>query len=1120
MADPATSMMPGTPLGVPTPGGLPETTKGILPATQAPPQVNWRTRSLLLQSEYVAGGGYTFLSQYIRSLPHHIDDATRDFGDDLYDRMMTDPQVSSGIRLLKEETMASGIRLEPAVQKEQMDRDLDDMPIRGDLPWIYADGRYQALTSYDAKRKEQQKQQEQQQQQQMAAQQAAQQQAMMPGQMPGMPPVPGQPPMPGQPPVPGQQVPGQPGMPPGHPGMPGQPPMPGHPGMPPGHPGQPPAPGQPPGHPMPLVPGQPPAPGQPPMPGMPPGPPAPPGAEGEQLPDVDPEEMLRLQEEEEELKRLTEEAELAAEITEFCEENLRQLDRPFVETMYEMLDAIAVGNRVAEQVYKVRKDEKDVPRMFLRALKTKPRRSVAFVVDPYNNVVGVLGLIPGQAYPVLTGSVVAQPEQVPNMMHRSKFAIFTWGSQSGDPRGQALDPETYIPTPDGWKKLDEIQVGSKVFDEEGKIRYVVARKDWMDRPCYKLTFRDNHTIVADENHLWVTENLHERHGHKGGKVRTTTEIASSLKDTRGATNHGIPWHKPLEYNEQILPVDPYYLGYWLGNGDSGTASLASHAKDAEEVAGYIRICGYDTKICQNGTAGCQGRQIWVRSKEKLWSSRGPSHFLRSLGVKNNKHIPECYMRGSKEQRLQLLRGLMDSDGYVDKDGRCEFNNTNPNLISGVAELVRSLGVGATVRKRRNAGPKNKDAWSVFFTPDFSPFRLKRKAELVRASRGQRYHYITGAEKVANRRTVCIEVDSPSHMFLAGQGMVPTHNSLLRCIYNPWVLKQQAWGEFAKYLVKFATPSLVGYTAPMAQMMPPTDHLGNPIPGVPWISPEQSMLNALLSFTNGSAVVFPNGSNVQPLNMGGDGSVYRNAIDMFDKQIAKGIMCQTLATEEGLHQARAASEIHQDVLDVVVLHIKNLLAEMIYRDILMPLVTYNWGADIARRLCPRVHLSNIQQHNWAKDAGAVASLMSSKYLSPSQMPEMDARLGLPRRSKKDMEDLKNPPAPPGGPGGPPPGPPPGPPMMGMPPGMPPKEGPPTDDPNSQVPDLQAMLENMKGKGGPPADAGKPKGKVPPQFAKKGKKVAFRVASWYRRPGKLRHSDNVTFTGSEEERYVIR
>jgi hypothetical protein len=372
-----------------------------------------------------------------------------------------------------------------------------------------------------------------------------------------------------------------------------------------------------------------------------------------------------------------------------------------------------------------------------------------------------------------------------------KALLFRTTTQRNSPEGRALDPTTPIPTPNGWKHLDDLHVGGAVFDEMGRIRYITDRADWQDRPCYLVTFNDGSEIVADAEHQWVTQLVHERSTRTPGKVRTTAEIAATVKNSNGVSNHSIPWAQPLQYPEQHYIMDPYVLGLWLGDGYSNAMQVACHADDAEETASLIGAAGYGTNIVHNGPDGCLGRSIRVYG-EKKWDASGPAAVLNVLGLKGNKHIPTPYLRGSIDQRRALLAGLMDSDGHVDPYGRCEFVNTNRNLIDGVAELVRSLGVGAAVRLRKRAGSPGhvQDAWAVRFTPPWTPFRLVRKTVKTLNERARTNHYIVSCESVAPRRTVCIEVDGPSHLFLAGEAMVPTHNSLLRNAYRSWYFKKR------------------------------------------------------------------------------------------------------------------------------------------------------------------------------------------------------------------------------------------------------------------------------------------------------------------------------------------
>lgn len=372
-----------------------------------------------------------------------------------------------------------------------------------------------------------------------------------------------------------------------------------------------------------------------------------------------------------------------------------------------------------------------------------------------------------------------------------KLLLFRLSTHKGNPEGRALDPETPIPTPDGWRKLDDLHEGDKVFDEAGCIRYVTGRAEWEDRPCREVVFSNGTSIVADIEHTWITKTQSERMRRLPGVERSTSEIERAVKNRQGVSNHGITWAGPLDYPTQEQLLDPYYLGLWLGDGDSRGSSITCHADDVEETASHIRGCGYRTAVGMNGKKGGLGRKIRVTTEK--WSSTCPSRLLGSVGVKNNKHIPRSYLRGSISQRLSLLAGLMDSDGHVDRNGRCEFSNTNYSLIEGVFELVQSLGIGARVSSKVTTGfggrpsksGKPGIAWLVKFTPTFIPFRLQRKAARCKENRSRTYHYITEVKPAKARRTVCIEVDSPSGLFLAGESMVPTHNSGLRNAYRPW-----------------------------------------------------------------------------------------------------------------------------------------------------------------------------------------------------------------------------------------------------------------------------------------------------------------------------------------------
>ena len=160
----------------------------------------------------------------------------------------------------------------------------------------------------------------------------------------------------------------------------------------------------------------------------------------------------------------------------------------------------------------------------------------------------------------------------------------------------------------------------------------------------------------------------------------------------------------------------------------------------------------------------------------------PPHFalrMRALGVYTDKHIPGSYLRGSIEQRLALVQGLMDTDGHVNADGYCTFSNTNLRIVEGLEETLRSLGI--TPRRVWRSDPRSLGGgcYKVHFMPYLhNPFRLPRKANRVRMqsrTRQASWRAVTSIEKVSSQSVRCIRVSAADHLFVFGRGWAVTHN---------------------------------------------------------------------------------------------------------------------------------------------------------------------------------------------------------------------------------------------------------------------------------------------------------------------------------------------------------
>ena len=325
------------------------------------------------------------------------------------------------------------------------------------------------------------------------------------------------------------------------------------------------------------------------------------------------------------------------------------------------------------------------------------------------------------------------PSKPINKQSEVKTRLLLW------PRGgaKALDLETPIPTPTGFRRMGDLQVGDYVYSETGiPVRITRTSEVFYDHACSAVKFSTGETIVADEGHLWLTDAKRDREnkprslrrGSPSPSVKTTKQIAESLL-CRDERNHRVRVSEAVEGTRRELPIPPYAFGCWLGDGTSSCAQITCADNDSQIIE-EIRKEGIPVvksnvylRWSLNG-----GKEHPDFRKQK--SGFAPA--LRKLGVLNNKHIPSAYRTASVEQRMSLLQGLMDTDGTISKDGKCSFSNTNQTLALQVKDLVASLGFKPSIAKGKAKinGVLVGDAYKVHFQAytDRPVFRLQRKKD--------------------------------------------------------------------------------------------------------------------------------------------------------------------------------------------------------------------------------------------------------------------------------------------------------------------------------------------------------------------------------------------------------
>ncbi|MBA3742934.1 replicative DNA helicase [Sporichthya sp.] len=441
----------------------------------------------------------------------------------------------------------------------------------------------------------------------------------------------------------------------------------------------------------------------------------------------------------------------------------------------------------------------------------------------------------GQMIGVPTG--FTELDQLTNGFHPGQMIIVA----ARPAIGKALALGTPLATPTGWTTMGEVQVGDELLGSDGRpIRVVAATEVMTGRPCFEVEFDDGSTIVADAEHQWFTDTRASRRGFESAAVRTTAEIARTIRceTAERRLNHSVRNAATLSLPKADLLLPPYVLGAWLGDGHSEAARfttadpeivmhLEAEGLEVTASAGHPYLYGLhlpgpepvqprDCEVCGRSflprlpevrTCGqsCGGRATRRESvefalcrcgKRLRGTHRGLCSAcfavdgtvqarLRTLGVIKNKHIPMPYLRGSEAQRRDLLAGLMDTDGTVNNTGSPQFTSISATLARDTYELICSLGYRAGISTRRVKGAREETstAYTITFTTTDRVFRLERKhrthkERYTRAKTTGRAtcRFISDVRAIPSVPVRCVQVDAADSLYLAGRNMIPTHNS--------------------------------------------------------------------------------------------------------------------------------------------------------------------------------------------------------------------------------------------------------------------------------------------------------------------------------------------------------
>jgi replicative DNA helicase len=375
--------------------------------------------------------------------------------------------------------------------------------------------------------------------------------------------------------------------------------------------------------------------------------------------------------------------------------------------------------------------------------------------------------------------------------------------------GKAQPISSKLLTPFGWIKMGDVKIGDLVIGSNGRSQKVLAVYPQGKRPIYKVNFNDGTSTFCDEEHIWAVNSRNNRTANTtikiNGKIKhiktpnlnyvpkITKDLINSLNFKNNELNYRIPIIKAVEFNKSELPINSYLLGALIGDGGLSDGGIKFTSIDKEIIEKINNIISESYKMLSlkqisntisfgiTGKAGLEN--ILYKSIKDL-----------NLNVKSNKkYIPDIYKYSSINDRIALLQGLMDTDGYASKNGRIQYTTSSEKLADDVRELVLSLG-GFCMKKEKISKFKyngeiklSKKSYILtisFVDVNIKPFTLKRKQNRVKYRNKYKFNkYISSITYSHEEEAQCIYVENNDHLYVTDDYILTHNTTALTIIAN-------------------------------------------------------------------------------------------------------------------------------------------------------------------------------------------------------------------------------------------------------------------------------------------------------------------------------------------------
>jgi len=373
--------------------------------------------------------------------------------------------------------------------------------------------------------------------------------------------------------------------------------------------------------------------------------------------------------------------------------------------------------------------------------------------------------------------------------------------------GKAQPLHSLLLTENGYVQMGEIKIGDKVCGSDGNFHNVSGVFPQGMKDVVKVIFSDGSEVECCKEHLWNTKTelqRDKRNLNQNYTTKTTEEIMKTLVGHDGRKNHTIPLVNAVNFEEKNLPIDPYVLGVLLGDGGLSKEQIVSSPNALDLLDALKERLEDNCEIKKIKNSKVDYRIVYCSIKENPLNIK-----LKSLNLKgtksNNKFIPYEYKIGSINQRKELLQGLLDTDGYVSKNGSVYFYTVSDKLAADVTEIVNSLGgivktsikwPSYTYKGEKKIGQKC-NVLCISLPNEIVPFKLSRKINVHKErTKYLPTRYIVDVIEIGQKECQCISVDAPDHLYVT-DNFVLTHNTLMAVAVG---LEKVNMGQYDRIIV--------------------------------------------------------------------------------------------------------------------------------------------------------------------------------------------------------------------------------------------------------------------------------------------------------------------------------